>query len=78
MKKKATILTHASPVLQAREVARSVLQARDQDARALQEKLEEKLVRASTRRQQLQQERGSLNLKRRASHGDKLSRNLAR
>jgi hypothetical protein len=64
--------------LQAREIARSVLQARDQDAKALQEKLEEKLVRASTRRQQLQQERGSFNLKRRASHGDKLSRNLAR
>ena len=64
--------------MQARDVARSVIQARNQDARALHEKLQEKLVRASTRRQQLQQERGSLNSKRRASHGDKLSRNLAR
>lgn len=45
---------------------------------ALQEKLEEKLVGASTRRQQLQQERGSLSFKRRALHGDKLSRKLAR
>ncbi|GAQ81499.1 T-complex protein 11 [Klebsormidium nitens] len=68
----------AERYLQAREIARAVLEARDQGARARQEKLEEKLVRASTRRQQLQQERGSLNLKRRASHGDKLSRKLAR